>query len=119
LLKRVSDSNVLKIEFLDVDGARLGTVECELLDVTDFFGIAVAFVQLVLPRLRVDLAANKLHPRYHTLPRFPLALLLKGLQLLFYTFAVHVVLVLVAQVDEPLDADVVCVRVAIAAHHIC
>jgi hypothetical protein len=71
LLKRVPDSNVLKIEFLDVDGARLGTVECELLDVTDVFGVAVAFVQLVLPQLRVDLTANKLHPRYHTLHRFP------------------------------------------------
>ena len=72
-----------------------------------------------MPRLRVDVAANMLHLRDHTLLCFPLTLLLKALQLLFYTFAVHVVLVLVAQVDEPLDADVVCVRVAVAAHHIC
>lgn len=76
------------MEFLDIDGARLGAVECELLDVTDVFRVSVAFIQLFVPRLLVDLAADMLHLRDHTLLCFPFALLLKDLQLLFYSFAV-------------------------------
>lgn len=118
LLERIPQVSVLTVKLVHVERLLLRAVDRELLDVADFFVVAKALFQFLLPWFRVYMLPHVLYLRHHAFLVFSVVFLTDHLNYLFDVFFVHLKLVLVAQMNKSRNANVILLKLTVAVYDI-